>query len=100
MLVKQAGATLATVAKDVKLQVEFNPARVAGYRLIGYEERLLRNEDFGDDKKDTGDLGAGHTVSLYEIVPAGVAVPAAKVGPLEYQAPSVATAAAGSGSGI
>ncbi len=92
VLVKQAGATLFTVAKDVKIQVEFNPLRVAGYRLIGYEKRLLRNEDFNDDKKDAGDLGAGHTVTaLYEIVPAGQAVPAAKVDALKYQTPRTAT---------
>ncbi len=92
VLVKQAGATLFTVAKDVKLQVEFNPLRVAGYRLIGYEKRLLRNEDFNDDKKDAGDLGAGHTVTaLYEIVPAGQRVPAAKVDGLKYQTPRAAT---------
>ena len=92
VLVKQAGATLVTVAKDVKIQVEFNPAHVAGYRLIGYEKRLLRNEDFNDDKKDAGDLGAGHTVTaLYEIVPAGQAVPAAKVDTLKYQTPRAAT---------
>jgi Ca-activated chloride channel family protein len=91
VLVKQAGATLVTVAKDVKIQVELNPARVAGYRLIGYEKRLLRNEDFNDDKKDAGDLGAGHTVTaLYEIVPAGQAVPAAKVDKLKYQTPPAA----------
>ena len=92
VLVKQAGATLVTVAKDVKLQVEFNPALVAGYRLIGYEKRLLHDEDFNDDKKDAGDLGAGHTVTaLYEIVPAGQAVPAAKVDKLKYQTPRAAT---------
>ncbi len=92
VLVTQAGATLVTVAKDVKLQVEFNPARVAGYRLIGYEKRLLRSEDFNDDKKDAGDLGAGHTVTaLYEIVPAGQAVPAAKIDKLKYQTPRVVT---------
>jgi Ca-activated chloride channel homolog len=86
LLVKEAGATLVTVAKDVKLQVEFNPALVAGYRLIGYENRMLRNEDFNDDKKDAGEIGAGHSVTaLYEIVPAGVEVPAAKVDDLKYQ---------------
>ncbi len=86
VLVKEAGATLVTVAKDVKLQIEFNPAAVAGYRLIGYENRLLRDEDFNDDKKDAGDIGAGHAVTaLYEIVPAGVDVPAAKVDALKYQ---------------
>lgn len=64
-------ATLFTIAKDVKIQVEFNPARVASYRLIGYEHRMLKTEDFRDDKKDAGELGPGHTVTaLYEIVPA------------------------------
>ncbi len=92
VLVTQAGATLFTVAKDVKIQVEFNPVHVAGYRLIGYEKRLLRDEDFNDDKKDAGDLGAGHTVTaLYEIVPNGQAVPAAKVDKLKYQTPRGAT---------
>jgi Ca-activated chloride channel homolog len=72
MLVKEMGGTLLTVAKDVKLQVEFNPARVQAYRLIGYEDRLLRDEDFANDAKDAGDVGAGHTVTaLYEIVPSG-----------------------------
>ena len=67
--------TLVTIAKDVKIQVEFNPAQVAGYRLIGYENRMLRTEDFNDDKKDAGEIGAGHTVTaLYEIVPAGETV--------------------------
>jgi Ca-activated chloride channel homolog len=88
VLVKEAGATLATVAKDVKIQVEFNPARVKGYRLIGYEDRLLANEDFKDDRKDAGDMGAGHTVTaLYEIVPAGAdASDLPSVDPLKYQA--------------
>ena len=89
VLVREAGATLVTVAKDVKLQVEFNPARVAGYRLVGYENRLLAKEDFNDDKKDAGDLGAGHAVTaLYEVVPAGAATPqgqAPAVSPLRYQ---------------
>jgi Ca-activated chloride channel family protein len=72
VLVTEMGGTLLTVAKDVKLQIEFNPARVVAYRLIGYENRLLRDEDFKDDKKDAGDLGAGHSVTaLYEIVPPG-----------------------------
>jgi Ca-activated chloride channel family protein len=72
-LVHEMGATLLTVANDVKLQVEFNPALVRSYRLIGYEDRLLRDEDFSDDRKDAGDVGAGHTVTaLYEIVPVGV----------------------------
>ena len=73
VLVREAGGTLVTIAKDVKIQVEFNPTAVDGYRLIGYENRMLRNEDFNDDKKDAGEIGAGHSVTaLYEIVPAGV----------------------------
>jgi Ca-activated chloride channel family protein len=73
VLVHEMGATLLTVAKDVKLQLEFNPARVAGYRLLGYENRLLRDEDFKDDTKDAGELGAGHSVTaLYELIPPGV----------------------------
>jgi Ca-activated chloride channel homolog len=72
VLVAQAGATLVTVAKDVKIQVEFNPRQVQGYRLIGYEDRVLANEDFKDDRKDAGDMGAGHYVTaLYEIARAG-----------------------------
>ena len=71
VLVQELGSTLFAIAKDVKLQVEFNPARVASYRLIGYENRLLNSEDFADDTKDAGELGAGHTVTaLYELVPA------------------------------
>jgi Ca-activated chloride channel family protein len=98
VLVKEAGATLVTVAKDVKLQVEFNPALVAGYRLVGYENRLLHDQDFNDDKKDAGDIGAGHSVTaLYEIVPAGTAVPGSKVDALKYQATASPTSAAGSG---
>ncbi|HEX6060209.1 MAG TPA: von Willebrand factor type A domain-containing protein, partial [Gemmatimonadaceae bacterium] len=72
VLVTEMGGTLVTIAKDVKLQLEFNPAQVAGYRLIGYENRLLRAEDFADDSKDAGELGAGHTVTaLYELIPVG-----------------------------
>lgn len=71
VLVTEMGSTLLTIAKDVKLQLEFNPARVAAYRLIGYENRLMRAEDFADDSKDAGELGAGTTVTaLYELVPA------------------------------
>ena len=74
VLVNEFGGTLFTIAKDVKLQVEFNPALVSAYRLIGYENRALANEDFNNDKKDAGELGAGHTVTaLYEVIPAGVA---------------------------
>ena len=73
VLVHELGGTLYTVAKDVKIQVEWNPARVRAYRLIGYENRMLRNEDFTDDKKDAGEVGSGHSVTaLYEIVPVGV----------------------------
>lgn len=73
VFVQELGGTLYTVAKDVKIQVEFNPAQVQGYRLLGYEDRLLRDEDFKDDKKDAGDMGSGHSVTaLYEVVPAGV----------------------------
>ena len=72
VLVQQMSGTLITIAKDVKIQVEFNPARVASYRLIGYEKRMLRKEDFNNDKIDAGEIGAGHTVTaLYEIVPVG-----------------------------
>ncbi|MGZ5445200.1 MAG: vWA domain-containing protein [Thermoanaerobaculia bacterium] len=85
-LVREMGATLFTVAKDVKIQVEFNPATVGAYRLIGYENRLLRAEDFNNDAKDAGELGAGHSVTaLYEIVPPGGDVPNANVDPLKYQ---------------
>ncbi len=73
VLVSEFGGTMFTIAKDVKIQIEFNPTEVAGYRLIGYENRLLANEDFEDDTKDAGELGAGHTVTaLYEIIPADV----------------------------
>jgi Ca-activated chloride channel family protein len=82
------GGTLVTVAKDVKIQVELNPATVAAYRLIGYENRVMAAEDFNDDLKDAGDIGAGHTVTaLYEIVPVGVPVKLPGVDPLKYQAP-------------
>lgn len=86
VLVEQLGGTLVTIAKDVKLQLEFNPRQVSAYRLIGYENRLLRAEDFNDDQKDAGEIGAGHTVTaLYELVPAGEAGPAAKTDELKYQ---------------
>lgn len=75
VLVQQMGGTLHTIARDVKVQVEFNPAQVAEYRLIGYENRLLRREDFANDKVDAGDIGAGHEVTaLYEITPVGSGV--------------------------
>ncbi len=73
VLVNEFGGTMFTIAKDVKLQIEFNPAYVKGYRLIGYENRMLNKEDFNNDKKDAGELGSGHTVTaLYEVIPAGV----------------------------
>jgi Ca-activated chloride channel family protein len=73
VFVNEFGGTLFTIAKDVKIQVEFNPAYVQGYRLVGYENRMLNREDFNDDKKDAGELGSGHTVTaLYEIIPAGL----------------------------
>lgn len=92
----EAGSTLFTIAKDVKLQVEFNPLKVGAYRLIGYENRALRDQDFNDDTKDAGDLGAGHSVTaLYELVPPGEALPG--VDALKYQAPAAPSAAAQSG---
>jgi Ca-activated chloride channel family protein len=86
VLVREMGGTLFTIAKDVKVQVEFNPARVKAYRLIGYENRLLAAEDFADDAKDGGELGAGHSVTaLYEIIPAESDEPVRSAGPLRYQ---------------
>ena len=98
VLVREAGATLDTIAKDVKIQVEFNPRAVFAYRLIGYENRLLKNEDFNDDKKDAGEIGAGHSVTaLYEVVPVGVTVSTSDVDPLKYQRETRPTRAAASG---
>lgn len=97
-LVEELGGTLVTVANDAKLQLEFNPAAVRAYRLIGYEGRLLRDQEFADDRKDAGDIGAGHTVTaLVEIVPAGVEETVALPGrdPLRYQAPPVTGRAPG-----
>lgn len=92
VLVKEAGSTLFTIAKDVKLQVEFNPAKVSEYRLIGYETRILKREDFNNDKVDAGDIGAGHTVTaLYEITPAGAKT--RLVDGLRYQKEAAAPAA-------
>ena len=87
VLVSEFGGTLFTIAKDVKLQVEFNPAKVQAYRLIGYENRMLAKEDFNNDKKDAGELGSGHTVTaIYEIVPAGAHSPFIEsTDPLKYQ---------------
>ena len=85
VLVEQLTGSTITVAKDVKLQVEFNPATVANYRLIGYENRVMAAEDFRDDTKDAGEIGAGHSVTaLYEIVPRGVG-PGRGAEPLKYQ---------------
>jgi Ca-activated chloride channel family protein len=95
VFVEQGGA-LVCVAKDVKFQVDFNPARVTAYRLIGYENRLLKQEDFKNDAKDAGDMGSGHTVTaLYEVVPAGVKIDLPAVDPLKYQTPPGPTGDAG-----
>jgi Ca-activated chloride channel family protein len=91
MFVTEFGGTLVTIAKDVKLQVEFNPSKVAAYRLIGYENRLLRDQDFNDDTKDAGEIGSGHTVTaLYEIIPVGAHTDQKVEGvdPLRYQTPT------------
>lgn len=92
VLVSEMGATLFTIAKDVKLQIEFNPAKVAAYRLIGYENRILRKEDFNNDAKDAGDIGAGHSVTaLYELVMPGADAVTSSVDPLKYQSKHVTT---------
>ncbi|MEP6963225.1 MAG: YfbK domain-containing protein, partial [Acidobacteriota bacterium] len=86
IFIEQMGATLVTVAKDVKLQIEFNPSRVQEYRLIGYENRMLRPEDFNNDAKDAGDLGAGHQVTaFYEIIPTGSSDSGGSIDNLRYQ---------------
>lgn len=86
VMVSQMAGTLFTIAKDVKIQVEFNPAEVKSYRLIGYENRVMESRDFNDDRKDAGDMGAGHSVTaLYEIVPAGSPEVTASIDPLIYQ---------------
>ena len=87
VLVNEFGSTLFTIAKDVKIQIEFNPSKVQAYRLVGYENRMLASEDFNDDNKDAGELGSGHTVTaLYEIIPVGVKDNFTKsVDPLKYQ---------------
>jgi len=96
VLVEQMSGTLVTIAKDVKIQVEFNPAAVRSYRLIGYENRMLAKEDFNDDTKDAGEIGAGHSVvALYEVVPANLppgAEPRPAVDGLKYQTPAIAPA--------
>ncbi|MCU0473229.1 MAG: von Willebrand factor type A domain-containing protein [Bacteroidales bacterium] len=86
VLVREFGGTLFTIAKDVKFQLEFNPSKVESYRLIGYENRLLNDEDFNDDTKDAGEMGSGHMVTaLYEIVPAGSDERGPSIDPLKYQ---------------
>jgi len=86
VLVREFGGTLFTIAKDVKFQIEFNPAMVSSYRLIGYENRVLNSEDFNDDTKDAGEMGSGHMVTaLYEIVPAAKGKTGPSVDPLKYQ---------------
>jgi Ca-activated chloride channel family protein len=97
VLVEQMSGTLLTVAKDVKIQIEFNPAKASAYRLIGYENRLLAKEDFNDDRKDAGEIGAGHAVTaLYEVVPAGQ-TSGAGVDPLKYQKPAAPATVATTG---
>ncbi|HZY36171.1 MAG TPA: von Willebrand factor type A domain-containing protein [Mucilaginibacter sp.] len=97
-LVSEFAGTLYTVAKDVKIQVEFNPSKVQAYRLLGYEDRMLNKEDFNNDRKDAGDMGSGHTVTaLYEIVPAGLKDDyAGSVDPLKYQKPEPVPSGSGS----
>jgi len=98
VFVKEMRANLFTIAKDVKIQVEFNPHKVKAYRLVGYENRVMANEDFDDDKKDAGELGAGHTVTaLYEIIPAGSSEEVKKTGTLKYQETKIKSTAASSG---
>jgi Ca-activated chloride channel family protein len=98
VFVHQLAGTLVTIAKDVKIQIEFNPKEVAAYRLVGYENRILAKEDFNDDKKDAGDIGAGHTVTaLYELVPADQEVELPRVDPLKYQDKTRLSKASGSG---
>lgn len=90
MLGTEIWGTLFTIAKDVKIQIEFNPNKVKAYRLVGYENRLLANEDFNDDKKDAGEIGAGHTVTaLYEIIPADDPNYVPNVDPLKYQSSKI-----------
>lgn len=98
VLVEQMGATLETIAKDVKIQVDFNPSEVQAYRLIGYENRIMAAQDFRDDTKDAGEIGAGHTVTaLYEVVPVGVPFEAPEVEASKYQNPGNASSEAFSG---
>ena len=101
VLVTEFGSTLFTIARDVKIQIEFNPAKVQAYRLIGYENRVMAAEDFNDDKKDAGELGSGHTVTaLYEVIPTGVKSEfIGKVDELKYQ-PAKSTMAISGGDEI
>lgn len=103
VLVDQVSGTLVTIAKDVKLQIEFNPRMISAYRLIGYENRVLAKEDFNNDKKDAGEIGAGHAVTaLYELIPAGGqegSIPP-KVDNLKYQKPNQLTDAANGGESL
>jgi Ca-activated chloride channel family protein len=95
VLVNEFGGTLFAIAKDVKLQIEFNPAKVKAFRLIGYENRMLKSEDFNNDKKDAGELGSGHTVTaLYEIIPSGVDSEFFKIDELKYQKTKIDRSAA------
>lgn len=93
VLVEQIGGTLVTIAKDVKIQLDFNPHFVQGYRLLGYENRMLENQDFRDDSKDAGEIGAGHTVTaFYELIPAGVSTPTPETRPSEFVRPKLIAA--------
>src|SRR5262249_18578715 len=92
VLVEQLTGSTITIAKDVKIQIEFNPAQIAAYRLLGYENRILAAQDFNNDKKGAGEIGAGHTVTaLYELVPVGAeretVQPQPGTDPLKYQGP-------------
>lgn len=94
LMVDQVGATLITVARDVKIQVDFNPRHITAWRLVGYENRTLATEDFDDDRKDAGEIGAGHRVTaFYEVVPAGAESPARTAAPSRFVHPVTATAA-------
>src|SRR5262249_15802662 len=87
VLVEEIGSTLVTIAKDVKIQVEFNPAEVANYRLIGYENRILAKEDFNDDKKDAGEIGAGHKVTAQDEVARAAEEPTEEAKKVEAKEP-------------
>ncbi|HUG20559.1 MAG TPA: YfbK domain-containing protein, partial [Planctomycetaceae bacterium] len=98
VLIDEMGSTLNTIAKDVKIQIEFNPVKVAAYRLIGYENRVLKDRDFNDDTIDAGEIGAGHTVTaLYELIPAGAEPLKPEVDELEFQKLTKPTKAAKNG---